>query len=60
MGLEQLEKLKDWLLEEEHSGEATQLDADRLRRVEPTGPDFRIQIKPSSCFQFYTYIYTPN
>lgn len=52
MGLEQLEKLKTWLLEvvlvPEHSGEATQLDADLLRRAEPTGPVFRIQIKPSS------------
>lgn len=51
MGVEQLEKLKDWLLEvaleSEHSGEATQSDADLVRRGEPTRPVFRMQVKSS-------------
>lgn len=46
IGLEQLEKLKDWLLdvvlEPEHSGEATQSEADLRRCGEPTGTVFRM------------------
>lgn len=52
VGLEQVEKLKDWLLEvvldSKQSREATQSDADLLRRGEPTGPVFRMQIMSSS------------